>query len=145
MLSKLCTKPQTGNIVRFLFLLLFSAVLFEACQKDLEGVDKRDKIVASWKCQETGNLSGNASYWVDVTKASDDSTKVFLDNFYQLGSGVKTFAYLNGLSLIIPKQTTDKFQISGTGTISSDYKSIRWTYSTYEGSETDNVTSTYTK
>jgi hypothetical protein len=145
MQCKLYTKACKGKFVRFLLLIIVLTTIFESCQKDLGLTDERETVEGTWKCQEVVNNKDTYSYYVQISKAADDSTKVYLYNFFQIGMNYKVYAYLNGTSLTIPKQTTDNIQFSGNGTISSGNNTIKWTYSANDGSGTDNVTATYTK
>jgi hypothetical protein len=144
-LSKLYTTMKTGNIVRLIALLLLFTMITISCEDDTETDDPRDKITDSWKCQEKSAVFGETTYTVDITKSSSDSSMVLIDNFYQLGAGIKVKAKLNGLSLTIAKQTIDGNLITGSGSISSGYKTITWSYTVDDGGGKDNVTATYSK
>jgi hypothetical protein len=62
-----------------------------------------------------------------------------------MGAGNKVTAKLSGLTLSIPNQTVDGFAITGSGTISSNYKTINWTYTVNDGAEVDHATAVYSK
>lgn len=105
---KLHTIRKIGNYVRNgAFLVLFVLVLI-SCEKLSDNpADPRDNIVDTWKCVETSQaFGGQTTYSVDVSKDSKDSTKVWLDNFYNL-NGFKVYAKISGLNLTIPVQTID--------------------------------------
>ena len=84
---------------------------------------------------------------VYISPHPNDSTKVLIDNFYELGYDVSAVATVSGRNLYISTQTVgDGDTILGSGTISANYNEINWNYSVEDGSgEVDNVTATYTK
>ncbi|OFX43530.1 MAG: hypothetical protein A2046_01375 [Bacteroidetes bacterium GWA2_30_7] len=109
--------------------------------------DSRDKITGTWKCEETSQVFGSTTFTVNISKSSD-SSKVLIDNFYNLSAGKKVYAILNNLTLSIPSQTVanDGHIITGNGTLTSNYKTINFSYSANDGSgDLDNVTAIYTK
>jgi len=84
---------------------------------------------------------------VYISPHPSDSTKILIDNFYELGYTVSAVAIVSNRSLYINTQTIgDGFTIIGSGTISSNFNEIEWNYSVEDGSgAVDNVTATYTK
>jgi hypothetical protein len=145
-MNKVYTKGQIRNYVRLLVLFLLLSAITISCEDETATDDPRDKIVDTWNCKENGSISGTTSYAVEISKSPSDSTKVFIDNFYGLGPGIKVTAKMNGLSLIISSQTVDGNLISGSGSISSSYKTISWTYKVNDGGgEIDNVTAAYSR
>jgi hypothetical protein len=144
--SKVRTTRKTGNYVRYFAITILLAAFVASCQKlDSGSDDVRDNLLGSWSCKETSQSFGITNFVVDISKSTTDTTKIFIDNFYQLGTGTDVYAKINGFSLTIPSQTVDGHQFSGTGTISSNYKTINLTYAVVTGSETDHATAVYTK
>jgi hypothetical protein len=135
-----------------LFILLAFLVLYscELIDDTTDTGDPRDKIEGQWKCDENSQIykSTESIYWVYIDPDPDDSTKVIISNFYDLGNDIYVYAKLNSLNLSISNQTTeDGYKIlSGSGNITSNYKEINWSYRVDDGSgEVDNVTATYSK
>ena len=146
--NKVHTTRKTGNNVRYFVLSVLLAVLVLSCEKlDSASDDERDNLVGVWYCNETGTsgTSGSFNYQVTIAKSGSDTTKILISNLNQLGSDVDVYAKLNGLSLSIPSQTAGGFQVYGSGTVSSNYKTINWTYTVNTGSELEHWTAVYSK
>jgi hypothetical protein len=141
-IDKVHTTRKTGNYVRYFVIVLMFSMVIVACQKENSGPES---ILGKWSCKENSQVFEVTNYTVDISRSSTDSTKIFIENFYQLGSSYSVTAKINGLNISIPNQTVDGNQISGSGTISSAYDKINWTYSVVAGSTTDHVTAVYTK
>jgi hypothetical protein len=138
--------------IKYILIFFTVSLLFNSCDPDdpvePEPEDPRDEIIGKWKCSETGDIFGQQNYDVNISKHEQDSSKVYIDNFYFLGDGKYVYAIMTDLSLSIPTQTieNDGHIVSGNGTISSNYKTITLTYTANDGSgEIDNISATYTK
>jgi hypothetical protein len=136
---------KRGNYVRLIAILVACSILTLSCEDTTDQKSGVNNITDTWQCKETSTTYGQSTYSVNITKSSTDSTKVFIDNFYQMGAGNKVTAKLSGLTLSIPNQTVDGFAITGSGTISSNYKTINWTYTVNDGAEVDHATAVYSK
>jgi hypothetical protein len=136
---KAYTMKKTGNYVRYFTLLFFSMLIINACEPIDE--DSGDSLEGSWTCKET--IDGSSSSFTVTISLSDTDSKIYIDNFNQLD--IRVYALISGSSLTIPQQTVDGFKISGSGTVSSDNQTIHWTYSVYDGADTESVTAVYSK
>jgi hypothetical protein len=129
-----------------IFLLAFTASCEELLNTE---VDVRAKIEGQWSCDETSEIYKSTAeiFAVYISPDQDDSTKVLIDNFYELGYDVSVVATVSNRNLFISSQKVgDGYTIIGSGTISSNYNEINWNYSVEDGSgQVDNVTATYTK
>jgi hypothetical protein len=144
-LNKVCTIRKTGNYVRFFLLSVLLAVVVVSCDKlGSESDDPRDNLVGVWYCNESGT-GGNSNFQVVISKSATDSTRILIGNFSLLGNDVDVYAKLNGLSITVPSQTAGGSQVSGSGTVSSNYKSINWTYTVSAGGTTEHYTAAYSK
>jgi hypothetical protein len=87
-----------------------------------------------------------SKYTVQIIK-DNDSSKVLIDNFYNLGYGKQAEANINNdYSILIPSQEVDGFLISGSGTIDHGLKQINLSYITDDqGGLIDTVTAVYTR
>lgn len=132
----------------FLKVILFiSFIQLVSCKPDdttPDTGDIRDKIVSSWKCQENSATYGTQNYYVDITKDSV-AGKIFIDNFFNLGLGKSVTATVNGQIITINNQMVEGNLFNGTGTISSNYNSISWSYTFDEGNGAESVSAVYTK
>ncbi len=130
---------------------LMLMVLTLSCEElaDLNAEDIRERLEGQWQCDETSEYFKSTAevFSVYISPHPDDSDKVLIDNFYELGYSVSAVATVSGRNLYINTQTIgDGFTVIGSGTISSNYSVIEWTYSVEDGSGTnDNVKATYTK
>jgi hypothetical protein len=143
---------KAGIILKPIFpVSLLLMILSLSCEEltDMKTGDVRDRLEGQWRCDETSEYFKSTAevFSVYISPHPDDSTKVLIDNFYELGYNVSAVATLSNRSLYINTQTIgDGFTVIGSGTISSNYNEIEWTYSVEDGSgSVDNVTATYTK
>ncbi len=135
-----------------LFIAVFSLTLF-ACQPDNTNPDTpneslRNKIIDYWSVDESSQIykSVNSKYTVELIK-DNDSSKVLIDNFYNLGYGKQAKAVINeNYSVSIPSQEVDGFLISGSGTVDHGLKRIDLSYITDDqGGVVDTVTAVLTR
>lgn len=140
----------TGN--RFLFILLILAGMgITSCEDlltDLDGADPRDKLVDTWKVEDTADAKKSAMevYWVKISKHPFDSGKIMIDNFYHIKSNAE--AVLNGTQLNLPLQELEGgFTIRGTGVIQgSKANGIIWNYTVDDGSgAAETISERYTR
>jgi hypothetical protein len=143
---------KTSNIIYIIVLMS----VFSSCLPDEDLVpetdDPRDNIVDTWKCDENSPYYGESSYWVDISKDPNDSTRVIISNFYNLGTWSTTYASLSGMKLTVTNQSVEGHSISGEGNISSNYNTINWTYEVIELNKSEDgykaretVTAVYTR
>lgn len=137
------------NSIRIILFAVLLPLFLYACEIEPNSPsgDFRDNIVDTWSCKETSITSNNTStYPSDISKHPTDSSKVLIDNFYQIGIGYDAYAILNKYTLTIPLQNIRGFSIKGSGTISANFKSINFSYSVDDGSgQIDQVTALYSK
>ncbi|MBN1415930.1 MAG: hypothetical protein JW973_12575 [Bacteroidales bacterium] len=136
-------------ILPFSILLMAVNLSCEELLDDMNTGDVREKIEGQWQCDETSEYykSTATKFTVYISPHPDDSTKVLIDNFYQLGFDVSAVATVSNRNLYINSQTIgDGFEVIGSGTISSNYNQIDWNYSVNDGSgQIDDVVAVYTK
>jgi hypothetical protein len=134
--------------VLFIAMAVCSTLLY-SCQPDdntdPSPTDARDNVTGMWACSENSTAYGQQNYDVEIIKDPANSGNIQIDNFFGLGDGKKVSASMSNLNLTIPTQTVDNTTFSGSGTISSNYKNISFTYTFNEGNGPENVNSTYTK
>ncbi len=138
--------------IQMMFIAVFSLTLF-ACQPDDTTPDSssesvRNKIIDYWSVDESSQIykSVQSKYTVQILK-DNDSSKVLIDNFYNLGYGKQAQAIINeNYSVSIQSQDVDGFLISGSGTIDHGLKRIDLSYITDDqGGLIDTVTAVYTR
>ncbi|HEX3009551.1 MAG TPA: hypothetical protein VHO90_18245, partial [Bacteroidales bacterium] len=104
----------------------------------------RDNIADTWKCAET-SASGSDSFLVEIVADNTSTTGIKIYNFDNLGDNLAVLATVNSFSISIPSQSVDGFTISGSGTISSDYKKITLKYTVNDGGDSESYNATLTK
>jgi hypothetical protein len=132
--------------VKKTIVLITSAVLIllTACET-LEDLGP-DSIYDTWYCVENSEIYNETNYYVDLSKHPTEDGKIIIDNFYNLGYGIEVTASLSGFSISIPSQIVDGNTISGSGTITSGYKTIDFSYTVDDGGGViDHVTAEYKK
>jgi hypothetical protein len=93
----------SGIRIQLLILILAGAGVYscEDLQTDLDGRDPRDRLVDTWKVEESGSplKAGNDVYWVEISKHPSDSGKFIIYNFYNVDADAE--AILNNNAIII--------------------------------------------
>ncbi len=139
------------SVRQFSILLLFLSFLtIQSCETvdQLTGSAATiSKIEGDWTCDEQSEIykATAETYTVTISADPDKASGVIIDNFYGLNSAAE--ATVTGMSVIISNQTMEGgFDVSGSGTISSDFETINLTYQVDDGSgSVDHVTAVYTK
>lgn len=132
------------------FIILF-ALTFNSCEEALNLLsdDPRDSFVGEWSVAEENNIkkSTNTDYYtVTIEKSANDSTKVFIKNFYAISPGTAVTATVSGDNINIASQTVSGYTIQGYGSLAFNGKTIGWSYTVdYHNNFIDQVTATYTK
>ncbi len=133
---------------RILILFIASLLLTTACEElfpDPDGGDIISALEDNWRVEEESQVFGKTNYIVEIERQPSDSSRIYVDNFYNVDATAGVF--VNNRSLSIPDQVLDGgYRVYGTGTVSRDTESISWQYSIDDGSgEPDNVTAIYTR
>ena len=133
-----------------LFMIMAAGFFLQACEEDPLGIfsdDPRDGLTGEWKVEENSSLfkkATNGFYRVEISKDNSDSTKIYVDNFYELEQ--KVTATLDGRNLNIPEQSIKGSVIKGYGLVSFDFKKIDWSFTVMlDTGDRDDVTATYTR
>jgi len=138
--------------IKFFLLTALSLMLF-SCQPEDTNPDSpneslRNKMIDTWSVDESSQIykSIQSKYTVQILK-DNDSSKVVIDNFYNLGYGKQAKAVINdNYTISIPSQEVDGFLISGSGTINHGQNRIDFSYITDDqGGLVDTVSAVYTR
>jgi hypothetical protein len=132
-----------------LFLVIISALsFFPSCEPDTipPTGDVRDSYTGTWMVTETSSYkSVKAAYLISITKDSQNSSQVLIDNFAYSGSGKTSSAIATASTLTVPSQSpASGTTVSGSGTLTTS-KTMSWTYSLTIGGDKTNYTATATK
>lgn len=139
---------KTKGILVILFgsLLTLSSCEFPTTEQSLEG---------EWTCTETSEiflsvnseLKGTSVFPVYFAQDAMNDNKYYIDNFYQLGSGVQVeIMFSLGTTITIESQTVNGITFSGSGTVNAAANQIDLSYTADDGGgEVDHVTAEYTR
>lgn len=136
----------------FAFLIIFMVTSCELLDDITPGdTNVIDEIEGQWKVDEINDLKSTKTednYYVYISPDPNDTTKVLISNFFHLGNNVEASGKVSGSKITLARQSLpgDFIILSGSGTISSNYKTITWSYTVDDGSDSPvNATATYTK
>jgi hypothetical protein len=131
--------------------IILGSLFLASCEDLLDNPSSTEiaqNLEGNWKCDENSSIfkSTQEIYSVYITPSENDSTKVFISNFYALGNDVDAVATINGYTITLQNQTlAGDYEVRGSGTISSNLKQISWNYFVDDGSGVeDEVTAEYT-
>ena len=142
-------QPGTLMKSRRIFVLLATLALFAAgCEQLLPDPDDGDIIGIledSWRVEEESQVFGNTRYIVEIERHPLDSSRIYVDNFYNVDAAAEVT--VSGRNLSITDQVMDGgYRVYGSGTLSGDNESISWQYTVDDGSgQLDNITAVYTR
>ncbi len=129
----------------------FAFIGFSSCEDmlgDLGSDITREMLVDTWKVEETHSTykSKEEVYWVEISLHPTDTSKIIINNFYNIDADAE--AILNSRTLALPQQTIDGgYAVSGSGQIQGNKgNEIIWNYSADDGSEIpDKINAVYTR
>ncbi|HKL38393.1 MAG TPA: hypothetical protein VJ876_05810 [Bacteroidales bacterium] len=145
-------KTRTIVILLTAGIFLFGMI---SCEQEQTAAGMRDALEGEWKVDENSEFyrkSATGVYNVYISLSTQDTTGLYIANFYQLTYENEVRATLdNGRIILDPGQEVTLLNslykiVEGTGVVSSDYQSINWTYQVDDLSgEIDHVTATYSR
>jgi hypothetical protein len=134
-------------MTRKIFYALFvqSLIMLYSCDPPSNSAEIADKLAGKWNCDEISTIYNENSYNVTIKTNPDNLNSILIDNFYSLGTGINIVADINGMGIVIARQTTyDGSIVEGHGNISSDYNTITLNYTVdINDGNIDNVSATY--
>ena len=137
--------------IKYIFVLCTLASIFFSCNPDdtndtpPQTEDSRDKFVGSWLCNENSHQMGTSSFTVPISLDPNNSSQIYLANFYQLGSSQKVYGVVANNSVTIPNQTVSSKSVRGSGTITNNNTRINWNYYVNDGADIDTCTAVFSK
>jgi hypothetical protein len=118
------------------------------CATGFEGTNCETKMNAKFVASYNGSdvcSSGPYTYTATIAASSTIANGLVINNFGGFGSSFTATATVDGSNVTIPSQTVSGLTISGSGTLNSDATNLQLTYTAFDGTDTDNCTSTWTK
>ena len=100
-----------------------------------------EKLIASWCVNEKDSKENKMNYLISLRKDTAENNNFKLYNFNNLGNKLFVVVYLKGSKLEIPLQYVDGNLIKVSGSISSNQKEVKITYSVDYGSGFENFRS----
>jgi hypothetical protein len=129
---------------KFLFIVTLFTLVSCADEEPIEpDIDPRDKFLGQWNVSEEEQGVGTLNYTAGVVYDSSNTSRIQINNIYNLGSGVSVKALVAGNSLSISSQDADGIAINGSGTYSSS--SFILNYTADEGDQVHTIRATYTR
>ncbi len=115
------------RLVIAMTIIVWAAV---SCDDELFGPRS---LEGTWDVTENSEAHGPQTFIVGIEYISGDETRIIIGNFGQLGAFVEVIANVEGLVLTIPGQTVQdsrgtSFNISGSGTATTNLRRINWNY-----------------
>jgi hypothetical protein len=129
-------------------------VILISCEQTNTPAEVIEALEGRWKVEENSQFykSTTGVYYVTISTSQENSSRVFLSNFYDLGQDKSVSAVVNDYRIDLdPEQEITALNstyviLSGTGTIADDYQSIQWSYEVDDGSgQVDHATAVFTK
>jgi hypothetical protein len=111
-------------------LLIIPIFFLASCEKD----EKRTSVIGTWQCVEVGTVSTPNPYFVDIAYDYNDTTRLILYNFYNIGYSSEIIAEYEGNKITLISQVVGGYSFVGEGVVSSNYKEIEWQYEVDDGS-----------
>jgi len=126
-------------------LLLFIA----SCAKEEGSTPKPSSPVSTgyageWTCDETNKKNDHYNYKVRLSKSASNNSEYYIRNFNLMGNKDSVKTIFSGTSVTIPSQEVAGIKYSGSGTIVNNSK-INFSYTAYDGADTDTITAKYSK
>jgi len=132
---------------RFFLAIIFAAVMVLSACTDEEPLDPdtnpRDKFEGSWTVSEETGGQPTGTYPASVTADSGNTSRIRINNIFNLGNSVSLTALVAGNSLDINSQTVSGVVISGNGSFTGSAFILNYTANSGGGPE--NIKATYTR
>lgn len=129
---------------RLVFIFTLFALVSCADEEPIEpDTDPRDKFLGQWNVLEEEQGVGTLNYTASIVNDSGNTSRIQINNIYNLGLGVSVKALVAGNSLSINAQDADGITISGSGIFSTN--SFILNYTADEGDQIHTIKATYTR
>jgi len=148
LLKRIAKKQIMKKIFRYsIFIGIFVMLLYSCNSNDsnTSSSDPRDNFTANWTCAEQSHLNGSSSFTVSISLNPNNSSQIYLANFYHFGTNQKVYGIVANTNVTIPQQTVNGIKISGSGNLINNNSKINWNYYANDGADIDTCTAVYTK
>ncbi len=145
--------PRSRRVAFILWsFMVFMAVL--RCEQARQSPASAEALEGRWRVDENSEFfkSTKGIYYVDISLSPEDSSTVYIENFYNVGYDNAIAAHVSARRIEL--EPGQEASISGSvytiqkgaGDITSDYQYIDWSYEVDDGSGMiDHVTATYSR
>lgn len=136
-------KKHVQNFYKTFAIAAIVTLILAGCEgSDLTGpTDARDNYLGSWTATENPGPN-QTTFPVTITKDVNNSDRIFLANFNNLGGSIKPYGVVNGNSVTIPSQLISGNTMSGSGTYNSGNQTISLSYTVNDGNGDVSYTAT---
>ena len=129
-----------------LLIILGFIIAFSSCKKDnVSNVNTQTNFSGTWLCTESSKLHKNSTFTVEIKTDSSSGSRIFMYNFYNIGSSYSTYGITDMNTVSIPSQKifSNTLSIHGNGTLTNN--KITWIYYVNDGADLDTATAVFTK
>ncbi|MCF8335131.1 MAG: hypothetical protein K9H65_00885 [Bacteroidales bacterium] len=133
-----------------LFVVVIVGSVSVSCEGERTPAELIEALEGDWKVEENSSRYPESTYYVTISISGQDSSRIYISNFYELEGEVAANVEGQNINLIedqdIIMNITTYTILSGRGRITDDYRQIDWSYQVDDGSgEIDEVEAVYTK
>jgi hypothetical protein len=121
-------KRSSCRIVTIVLILSLGA----SCDTDDHPINY-DTIEGIYTCQESSSHAGTRQYPVEIDAVNNTEGLYIILNFHSKGENEFIFTEVAGDSITISNQAITDISVNGTGTVGSDFRTIRLRYITDDG------------
>jgi hypothetical protein len=134
-------KPKKTNSTSWLYklgcLCALSIFIVSCAPDDLEPpASYQERYVGIWDCEETTGINAPQFYTLNISAGSGEDELV-INNLY--GEPTTLTAYISGLNISIPTQTSMGITFNGSGKANASFDQIVLNFSADDGAATDQV------
>ncbi len=126
------------RLSKYAIITILIAVASSSCEK-FSG--DNDSVTGLWQCRDESNNHSSRRYSVTIYSSDLDTTQFIINNFYNLGNEIETYAVKKD-SILTIWGNSGSYSITGRGRLAKDFSSINWEYS-ISGGDVDNGVAYY--
>ncbi|MBI2969053.1 MAG: hypothetical protein HYY40_14725 [Bacteroidetes bacterium] len=131
------------------FWLLISVIfLISSCQPDDDNFTAtRDNYLGIWQAELYKNGTADATYDLEILAHPSEASRILIDNFNQIGYGVRAEATVSNTEVDIFQQNVGGYIVSGFGNLKNEGKLLELNYTADDqsGQTPDNMSAILTK
>lgn len=132
------TQNKASRIHNLVYFLVLSLLVIGCTpDDDLQSpASFQERYIGTWDCEETTGINAPQFYTINISAGAGED-ELIIKNLY--GEPTQLNAFISGLNLSIPSQSTMGITISGSGQANADFEQIIVNFSASDGASTDQV------